>query len=362
MRIQAALVESAGGPFTLRAVDIDEPRPDEILVRITAAGICHTDLGTRQVWPRLPMVFGHEGAGVVEAVGSAVTTVAPGDSVCLSYRSCSTCGHCTSGRPAYCEAGIHALNATGTRTDSSTPLSRNGSPVFGNFFGQSSFATHALAYESNCVKIPAGLDPVLAAPLGCGVQTGAGTVLNVLRPTSSSSLVVFGAGSVGLSAVMTAVAEGSSVVAVDPVASRRAVARDLGAVATLDPEDVDDVATAVREITQGGAHHAIDTTGQSAVISQAIAALRQRGTLALVGIGKTAEFDIMTVMTKGIQLRGVIEGDAAPQTFIPHLIALHEQGRLPVEKLITRYPFGDIEAAARAAASGEVIKPVLTFG
>ncbi|MFD8543270.1 NAD(P)-dependent alcohol dehydrogenase [Streptomyces sp. NPDC059649] len=361
MRIQAALVESVGGPFTLRDVDIDEPRPDEILVRIRAAGICHTDLGTREVWPRLPMVFGHEGAGVVEAVGSAVTTVAPGDTVCLSYRSCATCDNCTSSRSAYCQAGIHTLNATGTRPDHSTPLSRDGSPVFGSFFGQSSFATHALAYESNCVKIPAGLDPVLAAPLGCGVQTGAGTVLNVLQPAAGSSLVVFGAGSVGLSAVMAAVAEGSSVVAVDPVASRRAMAQDLGAVATLDPEDLDDVATALHEITQGGAHHAIDTTGRSAVISQAIVALRRRGTLALVGIGKTAEFDIMTVMTKGIQLRGVIEGDAVPRTFIPHLIALHEQGRLPVEKLITRYPFSDIEAAARAAASGEVIKPVLTF-
>ncbi|MEU9497124.1 NAD(P)-dependent alcohol dehydrogenase [Streptomyces sp. NPDC048196] len=362
MRIQAALVESVGGPFTLRDVDIDEPRRDEILVRITAAGICHTDLSTRQVWARLPMVFGHEGAGLVEAVGSAVTTVAPGDSVCLSYRSCGTCGNCSSGRSAYCQAGIHALNAGGTRPDNSTPLSRNGSPVFGSFFGQSSFATHALAYESNCVKIPADLDPVLAAPLGCGVQTGAGTVLNVLQPTAGSTLVVFGAGSVGLSAVMAAVAQDASVVAVDPVAARRAVAQDLGAVAALDPAHVDDVATTVREITRGGAHHAIDTTGRSAVISQAIGSLRPRGTLALVGIGKTAEFDIMTVMTKGIQLRGVIEGDAVPQRFIPHLIALQEQGRLPVEKLITRYPFSEIEAAARAAASGEVIKPVLTFG
>ncbi|MFF9786263.1 NAD(P)-dependent alcohol dehydrogenase [Streptomyces nigrescens] len=361
MRIQAALVESAGGPFTLRDVDLDGPRPDEILVRLTAAGICHTDLGARQIWPRLPMVFGHEGAGIVEAVGSAVTTLTPGDSVCLSYRSCGSCGHCTSAQPAYCEAGINALNASGTRTDGSTTLSRDGQPVFGNFFGQSSFATHAIAYESNCVKIH-DLDPVLAAPLGCGVQTGAGTVLNVLRPTADSSLVVFGAGGVGLSAVMAAVAQGCTVIAVDPVASRRAVAQDLGAVAAFDPADVDDVAAAVRDITSGGPQYAIDTTGQPAVISQAIAALRQRGTLALVGIGTTAQFDIMTVLTKGLQIRGVIEGDSIPQEFIPRLITLHKQGRLPFEKLITPYPFSEIDAAAQAAASNEVIKPVLTFG
>ncbi|MFJ8676716.1 NAD(P)-dependent alcohol dehydrogenase [Streptomyces sp. NPDC093589] len=361
MRIQAAVVESRGGPFTIRDLDLEEPRPDEVLVRITAAGICHTDLSTRAIWPRMPMVFGHEGAGVVEAVGKEVTTVAPGDTVCLSYRSCGTCGQCASGRAAYCDVGINALNATGARTDGSTALSREGAPVYGNFFGQSSFATYALAYESNTVKVPADFSPALAAPLGCGVQTGAGTVLNVLQPAAGSSLVVFGTGAVGLSAVMAAVAEDCAVVAVDPVASRRSMARDLGAVAALDPADATDVAAAVRDVTSGGPHYAIDTTGQSAVISQAIAALRQRGTLALVGIGRKAEFDIMTVMTKGIQLRGVIEGDAEPQQFIPQLIKLHEQGRLPIEKLVTEYPFSDIEEAARAAAAGEVIKPVLTL-
>ncbi|MGW7576459.1 NAD(P)-dependent alcohol dehydrogenase [Streptomyces sp. NPDC054765] len=361
MRIQAALVESPGGPFTLRDIDIEAPRPDEILVRITAAGICHTDLSVRRTWPRSPMVFGHEGAGVVAAVGAAVTTVAPGDSVCLSYRSCGACGQCLSGHPAYCETGINALNASGSRPDGSTGLSRAGAPVFGNFFGQSSFATHALAHESNTVKIPAGFPPVLAAPLGCGVQTGAGTVLNVLQPPRGSSLAVFGAGGVGLSAVMAAVAEGCTVIAVDPVASRRTVAMDLGAAAAIDPAAVGDVATAVRDLSGNGTHYAIDTTGQPDVVSQAITALRQQGTLALVGIGARAEFDIMTVLTKGIRIRGVIEGDAVPSEFIPRLIALHRQGTLPVEKLITEFPFGDIEAAAHAASTGRVIKPVLTF-
>ncbi|MGD3112895.1 NAD(P)-dependent alcohol dehydrogenase [Streptomyces sp. YGL11-2] len=362
MRTQAAVVESPGGPFTLREVDIEQPRADEILVKITAAGICHTDLSARQIWPAqgLPMVFGHEGAGVVESVGEAVTTVAPGDAVCLSYRSCGGCESCTDGHPAYCTA-FNALNAAGTRTDGSTPLTSDGSAVYGSFFGQSSLATHVLTHESNTVKIPADLPPTVAAPLGCSVQTGVGTVLNVLQPAAGETLVVFGAGSVGLSAVMAAVAEGCHVIAVDPVASRRALAQELGAKATLDPGGDTDVAAAVRDLIDGGPQHAIDTTGQPAVIAQAITSLRQRGALALVGIG-TAEFPTMAAMTKGLTLHGVIEGDSVPAEFIPRLVDLHRQGKLPVEKLIGEFPFADAEAAAQAAAQGDVIKPVLTLG
>ncbi|WP_275466896.1 NAD(P)-dependent alcohol dehydrogenase [Streptomyces noursei] len=366
MRIQAAVVESPGGPFTVRDdVVLAPPRPDEVLVKIAAAGICHTDLSTRQKWPQQlsPMVFGHEGAGVVTAVGDAVTHVGPGDNVCLSYRSCTSCGQCTAGHPAYCETGIFALNATGTRPDGTSPLSRagDGSTVYGSFFGQSSFATYALAHTSNVVTVPADLPPAIAAPLGCGVQTGVGTVLNVLRPPRGSSVAVFGTGSVGLTSVMTAVAEGCRVIAVDPLAARRAKAVEFGAVAAVDPAAETDVGAAVRDHARGGAHFAIDTTGRSDVISQALAALAQRGTLALVGVGGRAEFDIMTVMTKGIRIRGVIEGDAAPAAFLPDLVARYRAGLLPLDGIITEFPFHEIEEAARAAATGEVIKPVLRF-
>ncbi|SHN46499.1 NAD(P)-dependent alcohol dehydrogenase [Cryptosporangium aurantiacum] len=359
MRIQAALVESPGGPFTVHELDLEKPRPDEVLVRITAAGICHTDLTMRHGWPaaRTPMIFGHEGAGVVEAVGDAVTTVRPGDAVCLSYRSCRACEQCRAGHPAYCLRSD--LNLRGVRADGSTPHTRDGSPVYGNFFGQSSFATYALADESNTVPIPDDFPPVLAAPLGCGIQTGVGTVLTVLQPDAGSTVVVFGAGSVGLSAVMAAVAERCTVIAVDPVASRRALAFELGASGVVDPAGGTDVAAAVRELTGGGAHSAIDTTGRPDVIRQAIGSLRRRGTLALVGIGGTAEFDLMTVLSNGIRLRGVIEGDVTPADFVPRLIDLHRQGALPIETLIVEYPFADIETAARDAASGRVVKPVL---
>ncbi|MFD7668170.1 NAD(P)-dependent alcohol dehydrogenase [Streptomyces sp. NPDC059788] len=361
MRIQAALVEAPGGPFTVQEVNLEEPRRDEILVRITATGICHTDLSMRQIWPpqRLPMVFGHEGTGIVEAVGDAVTALVPGDTVCLTYRSCRTCEQCSTGEPAYCE---HAgpLNAGGSRPDGSSPLSHaNGAPVHGNFFGQSAFASHCLTTESNTVKIPADVPAAVAAPLGCSVQTGVGTVRTVLRPSAGTTLAVFGVGSVGLSAVMAAVADDYSVVAIDPIASRRELARELGATAVIDPTSGEDVVSALRDLTSGGPHCAIDTTGQPTVVSQAVTALRKRGTLALVGIG-TAEFDTMPVMTKGITIRGVTEGDAVPERAIPQLIDLYRQGKLPLEKLITEFRFNDIEAAAEAALTGNVVKPVLT--
>ncbi|WP_328470474.1 NAD(P)-dependent alcohol dehydrogenase [Actinoplanes sp. NBC_00393] len=342
MRAVAALVESPGGPFTLRDVEIEPPRPDEILVRITAAGICHTDLIMRRNWPLLPMVFGHEGAGVVEAVGSQVTSVVPGDAVCLSFRSCGECAQCRGGAPAYCLRS--ALNSRGARADGSSPLSRDGGVVYGNFFGQSSFATYAVAYESNTVKIPADLSPVLAAPLGCSVQTGAGTVLNVFDPAPGATVLVLGAGSVGLCAVMAAVARGCTVIAIDPVEARRDLATSFGASSALPSLP-----------NSGRADFAIDTTGRPDVIDRALRSLQRQGTLALVGIGAKAEIDIMTVMTNGLRIRGVIEGDAVPTSLIPQLIDL----QLPLDKIITEYPFTEIETAARDAFAGRVVKPVL---
>jgi aryl-alcohol dehydrogenase len=364
MRIQAALTESAGGSFTIQDVDLQAPRADEILVRITAAGLCHTDLSSRAAWPEqlTPMVFGHEGTGIVEAVGGEVAGLAPGDTVCLSFHSCGACEPCTAGHPAYC-TGFRALNSSGGRLDGTTPLSRGGAPVFGGFFGQSSFATYAIAHARNAVRIPADLPAAVAAPLGCSVQTGAGAVLNVLRPAAGSSLVVVGAGGVGLSALMAAVAVGCTpVIAVDPVASRRTLARELGAEATLDPAAIEDIVADIRDRTGGGAHHIVDTTGRPEMINQAVAALRPRGSLALVGLGTRIPLEMVPLLLKGISVHGVIEGDSDPAEFIPRLVELHRRGLLPVERIVTEFPFGDIEAAVDAMHQGRVVKPVLTFG
>ncbi|GAA2658977.1 zinc-binding alcohol dehydrogenase [Paractinoplanes durhamensis] len=317
-------------------------------VRISAAGLCHTDLTMQAVWPRTPMVFGHEGAGIVEAVGAEVTGLAPGDHVSLTFHSCGRCAQCAAGQPAYCRAA-RSLNTSGGRGDGTTPLSRNGTPVHGAFFGQSSFATYALAHQRNTVRVPADLPFEVAAPLGCSVQTGVGTVLNRLRPEPGESLLVIGCGGVGLSAVMAGVAAGCTVVAVDPVAARRALAAELGA---KEADSVGDVT---------GMHHIVDTTGRPDVLKQAVGALRPLGNLAVVGIGRDVTFDIMSLMNAGIRLHGVLEGDSDPQTFIPQLIDLHRQGVLPIERLITTFPFERITDAVAGMRDGTAIKPVLTF-
>lgn len=363
MQIQAALTYEPAAPFVLEPVELDDPRDDEILIRILAAGVCHTDLGVKASWPadKPPVVLGHEGAGIVERVGAGVTTVRVGDHVLISYRSCHECTACEAGHMPYCER-FRELNATGVRPDGSTTMRTASGPVHGNFFGQSSFASHALAYESNVVRVPDDVDLATAAPLGCGIQTGAGAVLNVLRPTAGSSFAVFGAGGVGLAALMAAVhLECATVVAVDPVQSRRTVARELGATHVVDPMAGDAVA-AVQEITGGGVNFALDTTGIPAVINGAARALGRLGVLALVGTGPAdITMDIKDLIRGGKSLRGVMEGDADPQQFLPELVDLVRSGRLPVDKLVRTYPFSAINEAVQDTRSGATIKPVLTF-
>ena len=363
MQITAALTYAPDAPFELQEVELDDPRDDEILVRMVAAGICHTDLGVKAAWPAGagPLVLGHEGAGIVEAVGAGVTGIGPGDHVLLSYRSCRECPSCTAGHVSYCER-FRELNAVGVRPDGSTTMRRGDTPVHGNFFGQSSFATHALAYASNTVKVDKSVDLTVAAPLGCGIQTGAGAVLNVLEPAPGSSFVVYGAGGVGLAGLMAAVHLGvATAIAVDPVPSRRELALELGATHALDPRD-GDVVAAIADLTGGGADTAFDTTGIPAVIVDAAKALGRLGSLALVGTGEAlATLDIKDLIRGGKSIRGVMEGDADPIRFVPQLIELVQQGRMPIDQMILSYPFAEINRAVADARSGATIKPVLVF-
>jgi aryl-alcohol dehydrogenase len=360
-----AVLAHPDGPPTLEHVELDEPRADEILVRQAACGICHTDLRTQHLWSQLtagrwPVVFGHEGAGVVEAVGASVKRVRPGDTVVLSYRSCRACPDCAVGHPYYC-AHFAPLNVSGTRTDGSATMCAKGRPVYGSFFGQSSFATHALAYEDNAVVVDGTTDLKLAAPLGCGVQTGAGTVMNVLELDESSSLAVFGAGGVGLSAVMAARALGvPRIVAIDPVESRRQLAHELGATLVVDPA-VEDVVDVVRRHTGGGATSSIDTSAIVDAFFQALDCLGARGTCVALGVGMPEFTFAKERLARGKSLRTSIEGDADPHEFIPKLLELHARGQLPVEKLIRTYRFEDFQQALHAAESGATIKPVLVF-
>jgi len=345
----------------IEEVDLRDPRADEILVRLVATGICHTDLTVKErAGGAGAVVLGHEGAGVVERVGPAVLGVRPGDHVVLTFASCGSCDLCRAGAPSYCEL-FAPLNSGGVLGSGDDTLHGAGGRIGGSFFGQSSFATHALTRSSNTVVVPRTLDLALAAPLGCSVQTGAGAVLNVLRPDGGSTLLILGLGGVGLAALMTARAIGVvDVVAVDPVSSRREVARALGASMVLPPSD--DLVALVHQHTGGGVTHALDTTANSHVIAQAFDALAKRGQLVLVGLGMgELRIDGSQLMSGGRTVRGCIEGDAVPHDLIGELVSMHESGALPLEAVVRHYPFELINDAVDDMRSGQAIKPVLLF-
>lgn len=366
MRTRAAVTWEKGGQFVVEHVELDDPRPDEILIKVHAAGICHTDLIARDLYypMPLPIVLGHEGAGVVERVGDRVTKVHPGDHVVLSYRSCGRCGSCLASLPGYCDH-IVELTYQGTREDGSTALRHNGTKVHSHFFGQSSFADHALATERNTVKIDPDVPFEVAAPLGCGVQAGIGAVLRSLRPPADSSMVVAGTGSVGLSAIMAAALTGCHpIVAVDRAAARRDLAIELGATHAIDPSEIDLVAR-VREITGGGADYALDTTGSPNLIHDLVDALAGRGTCGLLAgtpAGTKLHADMNQILFGGKHIRGIIGGDAVPDLMIPTVIRLWRAGKLPLERLITPFPLTDINHAVSETQRGTVLKAILRPG
>ncbi len=342
-------------------MDLDEPRDDEILVRLVATGVCHTDLSGRDRWTGPPpVVFGHEGAGLVERVGQRVSRVAPGDHVVLTFLSCGACTNCVRGLPSYC-LSFPTLNLACTRPDGSTSLKQADQAVFGRFFGQSSLATYALAAERNAVKVRRDVPLELLGPLGCGIQTGAGAVLNALRPRAGSSLVVFGTGSVGMIAIMAAVVAGcTTIIAVDLRPGRLALARELGATHQIAASDAD-IGDVIRSLTSGGADFALDTTSRPEVIRQAVDALRTTGTCGVIGAappGTELTLSYGSVLM-GRTIRGILEGDSIPELFIPSLIDLYLQGRFPFDRLIASYPFSQINKAAAASERGDVVKPVL---
>lgn len=363
---RAAVVESGGAPFTLSDVELAEPGPHEAVVRMVATGLCHTDLGVASgglPFP-LPGVLGHEGAGVVEAVGPAVTGVAPGDHVVLSFTSCGDCRNCRGGHPAYCATWLPLNLIGGRRADGTATISRDGEELGGHFFGQSAFAERALVDERSLVKVDPEVPLASIAPLGCGVQTGVGAVWSVLKPVIGSTVVVLGAGAVGLSAVMAAaLTPATHIVAVDRVGERLKLARELGATHTVDAAEAD-LGEALAGITGGqGADGVVETTGNVGVLRQGVDALAARGTLVVVGappFGTEVALDVNGLLG-GKQVVGLTLGDAETQTFIPALVRLVKEGRLPLHRLISTYPFAEIDQAVRDMGAGKAIKPVLTF-
>src|SRR5487761_920836 len=364
MRANAAVFEKLCTPLSVAEVEIDAPRPGEALVRVVAAGVCHTDALARDgdmPFPA-PGVLGHEGAGVVAAVGDGVTNVSVGDKVVIGWPWCGSCRNCLEGQPRYC-LSLGPLVIAGSRGDGSTSLRRlDGSPLHSHFFGQSSFASHAICAASALVKVADDADVSLLGPLACGISTGAGAGLNALRPCAGAAVVVYGAGAVGLSAIMAArLTAATHIIAVDRLPSRLALATELGATETIDVSGGADPVAAVREICGGPADFGMDCAGSVDVLRQAADSVGMRGTVALIGgapAGASFSLDHMSTLW-GKRVVGILGGEGRSVSLIPALIELHRQGRFPYDKLITEFPLERVNDALEASRAGDVIKPVL---
>ncbi|MFD3536488.1 NAD(P)-dependent alcohol dehydrogenase [Streptomyces sp. NPDC058664] len=364
MRFRAAVLRSYEDPFAVEEVALSTgPAAGEILVEIAGCGMCRTDLAVRRSAGRtpLPAVLGHEGAGVVVASGDGPdSAIGVGDHVVLSFDSCGHCRNCRGAAPAYCDS-FAALNLFGGRKEGVPRFTdAAGGALAPRWFGQSSFAAYALVPVRNAVRVDPALPLELLGPLGCGFLTGAGAVLNTFRAGPGDTLVVLGAGAVGLAAVMAATAAGVRTVAVDRHPGRLALAERFGAVplpaATAGPAGP---AERIRRLTDGGAQYALDTTASAPLIDEALRGLRPTGTLGLVARLHTAVPLEPGTLDRGRGIRHICEGDAVPGLLIPRLIGLWQAGRFPFDELIRTYPLADINEAERDCDAGRVVKPVL---
>nr|WP_298719470.1 NAD(P)-dependent alcohol dehydrogenase [uncultured Steroidobacter sp.] len=364
MRVATAAVVRRPGAFEIEQIEIDAPREHEVLVRIVGCGLCHTDLSARdQELPfKLPAILGHEGAGIVEQTGPGVTRLRPGDAVVLSYAYCGDCEYCQEDRMAYCTRNAR-LNFGGVRADGSAlARDKEGQPLSARFIGQSAFSTHALVLESNAVRVPTDVPLELMGPLGCSMQTGAGAVINVLKPRRGDTIAIFGAGSVGLSAIMAArIAGCTTIIAIDRNAGRLGIAAELGATVTINAQ-VDDALATIRSLTKGrGVHYSVECTGSPVVLRQAVDSLRACGACVSLGVaGHRAEVQLhMNGLLYGKTLRGVTEGDSVPYRFIPQLIEWWRAGQFPFDRLVSYFNLAQLDEAAAACASGLAIKAIV---
>ena len=364
----AAICRGHDHPFTIEPVELADLAADEILVRVVACGICHTDLAVRdeQLPVPLPVVLGHEGAGIVEAVGSGVTGTKPGDRVVMSFNSCGHCPSCDVDAPTYCY-NFFPHNWSGTRADGSPTMLHDGKPMAANFFGQSTFASHAIAHDRNTFVLPErfnGIPLDMIAPIGCGLMTGAGAVLNAMQVRAGLPIAVFGTGTVGMAAIMAAkIAGANPIIAVDVNDERLALAKELGATHAFNARD--DAPAKIRELVPQGLGYAFDTTGINKVIEQAWNLLAPKGICGIVGASNPADnltFNESAFMGGGRTVMGILGGNSDGAPFLLDLLDHHLAGRFPFDRLIGHFDFSEINEAIEASEAGHVVKPVLRIG
>jgi len=350
-------------PMRLEEVELGAPRPGELLVRIEAASVCHSDISVvdgSRVRP-LPMALGHEAAGVVEATGPGVGDVKPGDHVVLTFvPSCGRCAECSSGRPALCTPAA-AANGSGALLHGPSLLRDAEGKLVHHHLGVSGFAGHAVVARESAVVVPPDVPLPVAALFGCAVLTGAGAVLNTASVRPGQSVAVFGLGGVGLASVMAArVASAWPIIAVDPVEAKRALALELGATAACAPEEAE---KAIKDLTGGGAEVAFEAAGVPAVLEAAFRAARRGGMTVAMGLphpSKTVALPALAFAGLGQSLVGSYMGSAAPQRDIPRYLALWKAGRMPVDRLQTAtLPLSRINEAFESLAAGKAVRQVL---
>ncbi|MDQ2894154.1 MAG: alcohol dehydrogenase catalytic domain-containing protein [Actinomycetota bacterium] len=365
MNTVALVLEERGRPPVLRELALDAPGDGEVLVRVAAAGLCHSDLsvidGSR---PRpMPIALGHEVAGKVIALGPGVDRLAVDDHVVATFvPSCGACGACDQGRPALCEPGAVA-NAIGTLLGGQRRLSDDAGEVH-HHLGISGFADHAVVDQHSLVRIDPELPWELAALFGCAVLTGVGAVVNAARVSPGQSLAVFGLGGVGLAALLGGLAAGAwPIIVVDRMPEKLALATELGAAHALGAGDT--VSEQIKELTGGGVEHAVETVGNAGVLAQAYRSTRRGGTTTTVGLPHPdAELRLpaVTLTAEERHLQGSYLGSCVPSRDVPRFIALHRAGKLPVERLLThRLRQDELVAGFERLSRGEGVRQVVVF-
>lgn len=365
MKVKAAVTREKG-KLAIETVELAEPKAGEVLVRMVASGICHTDTAViEQYLPvTFPIVAGHEGVGVVEKVGPGVVSLAPGDRVILTFPSCGVCDQCQDGHPYSCDDNFNMLFG-GNYRDGTKRMSDDNGTEIGVMFMQSSFSTYTIANVDNAIKVDVDEDELKAlCSLGCGVQTGAGAVLNRMKPSPGSSIAVFGCGAVGLAAIMAAKLSGCSTIIAIHGSKGREEALEFGATHTIHGRK-EDIVARVKEITGGkGVNYALESSGQPALAVTMLDCMAKEGLAVTVSVTADAEVPIKLepqIMNPSVTFAGCVEGHSNPKVFIPQLVRLYKEGKLPIDKMNKYYKFEEIEKAMEESHTGGVLKPILVF-